>query len=251
MSQEPAGLTYDRIGRDYARTRRPDPRIAAQILRALGDARSVVNVGAGSGSYEPADRSVVAVEPSATMVRQRPDSGWPVVRAAAEALPFAARSVDAVMAVLTMHHWSDQEAGIAEMRRVGRSRVVCLTWDPDGPSFWLVNRYFPEFAIADRSRFPSIEELCDRLGGATVEVVPVPADCEDGFLGAFWRRPAAYLRPEVRSGMSAFDGVPDDDARLERLADDLAGGEWLDRFGGLLRQQELDIGYRLLIADAS
>ena len=149
--------TYDRIGRTYARTRRPDPRIARQIAEALGDARSVVNVGAGTGAYEPRDRDVVAVEPSSVMLRQRPPDAAPAVQGSAEEIPFADGAFDAALAVLTMHHWSDWRAGVDEMRRVARRRIVMLTFDPDYISrYWLVRDYLPEIAVQDEKRFPPL-----------------------------------------------------------------------------------------------
>lgn len=243
--------TYDTIGRGYARQRVPDPRIAARLHAALGSARSVLNVGAGAGSYEPADRRVVAVEPSAVMVAQRPGDAAPAVRARAEALPFADGSFDAVMGVLTSHHWADQAAGVAECVRVARERVVFLTWDPDGEPFWLVRDYLPEFQALDRAQFPSMADLPVLFGdGVRVEVdaVPVPHDCVDGFLGAFWRRPAAYLDPAVQSGISSFARVPGTSAGLDRLRADLASGAWAERNRPLLRREALDVGYRIVVA---
>lgn len=243
------GVLYDTIGRGYAARRRPDPRVAARIHAALGDARSVVNVGAGAGSYEPEDRRVAAVEPSQVMVRQRPPGAAPAVRATAEALPLRDQSFDAALAVLTLHHWPSWRRGVAELRRVARRRVVILTYDAASPGFWLTADYFPSIAAADRATFAPIGELADALGGARVEPVPIPADCTDGFLGAHWRRPAAYLDPGVRAGISAFARMADPAPALARLAADLADGEWERRHGRHLPPDELDIGYRLVIAD--
>jgi SAM-dependent methyltransferase len=248
------GSLYDEIGVDYAQTRRPDRRIAEQISRALGDARSLVNVGAGAGSYEPRDRRVVAVEPSATMISQRPQGAGPALRASAEALPLADDAVDAALATLTLHHWSDQRRGFAEMRRVARHRIVILTWDQQvWESFWLVRDYFPRIADIDRPRTLPIEELAAALGGGEVLPVPVPHDCVDGFCGAFWRRPAAYLDPRVRAGISVCSLIPQRelDDGLRRLASDLRDGAWEARYRELLALDALDIGYRLVVADAS
>lgn len=196
---------YDLIGRGYALNRRPDPRISRQILDALGDATTVVNVGAGAGSYEPRDLAVTAVEPSIEMIRQRPAGAAPVMRAIAEQLPFADGSFDASLAVLTIHHWRDQALGLAEMRRVSRRRAVILTWDiRTGAKFWLTAHYFPEITVFDSTRFASIEKLATDLGGAKVIVVSVPRDCQDGFLAAFWARPEEYLDPRRRAAMSGF-----------------------------------------------
>ncbi|HKP74778.1 MAG TPA: methyltransferase domain-containing protein [Longimicrobiaceae bacterium] len=243
----PAAL-YDRIGRGYAAHRRPDARIAGRIAEALGDARTVVNVGAGAGSYEPSDRAVVAVEPSAEMIRQRAPSAAPAVQAAAEALPFGDASFEAAMAVLTIHHWGDARRGLAEMRRVARERIAILTWNPDHPGFWLTRDYFPEILPADRETFPTLRMIEDVLGAIEVRMVPVPADCTDGFLGAYWRRPEAYLDPGRRAAISAFAKHDDVDARIARLRADLADGTWERRNGDLLRLSELDLGYRLYVA---
>jgi SAM-dependent methyltransferase len=241
-------ILYDRIGVGYAAFRRPDPRIAARIEAALGSARSVVNVGAGTGSYEPADRAVVAVEPSAEMVRQRTASAAPAVRGAAERIPLRDRSVDAALAVLTIHHWSDWRGGLAEMRRVARERVVVLTWDAWHPGFWLVQEYFPEIVEADRETFPTLDAMAGVLGPIDVQPVPIPADCSDGFLGAYWRRPALYLDAGVRGAISAFAKLRDADAKLARLRADLADGSWEARHRDLLALPELDLGYRLVVA---
>jgi len=239
---------YDRIGAGYAHARRPDPRIAARVAGALGGAETVVNVGAGSGSYEPADRAVVAVEPSRTMIAQRPAGSAPVVQASATHLPFADGAFAAAMAVLTVHHWPDRAAGLAELRRVARGAVAVLTWDPEGPGFWLIRDYLPEILEADRGNFPTIDEYAAALGPVRVEPVPVPHDCADGFLGAYWRRPHAYLDPRVRAGISSFSTIPGLDAGLERLRADLEDGTWERRHGELLRRSEIDAGYRLVIS---
>ena len=180
---------YDTIGRGYAAVRKPDPRIAEAIARGLGDAHSVVNVGAGTGAYEPSDRPVVAVEPSTTMIAQRTAGSAPVVRATAMSLPFKNDSFDAALAVLTVHHWPDKPLGLAELRRVARRRVVVLTWDSASPPFWLTD-YFPELLHVDRPLFPTVRDFERALGPVSVATIPVPHDCSDGFLGAHWRRPA-------------------------------------------------------------
>jgi SAM-dependent methyltransferase len=236
---------YDRIGTTYTATRRADPRIAAAIDRALGDARTVVNVGAGAGAYEPADREVTAVEPSEAMIAQRPAGAAPVVRARAEALPFADDRFDAAMAVLSDHHWSDRAAGLRELRRVAR-RAVVFTWDRAAAyDSWLVRDYLPELGrVTERTM--SIEEIAAHLGGARIEPVPITHDCADGFLHAFWRRPEAYLDPAVRANISVFS-LRDFGAGIERLAADLRSGAWHERNAHLLELEELDLGYRLLV----
>jgi SAM-dependent methyltransferase len=238
---------YDIIGRAYAGRRRADTRIAGAITSALGGAKSVVNVGAGAGSYEPADRVVVAVEPSAVMIAQRPEDAAPAVRASAERLPFSDGSFEAALAVLTLHHWSDWRAGLAEMRRVARNRVVILTWDPAHTGFWLVRDYFPDLIEFDRRIFPALAELEAALGRVEVSAVPVPHDCADGFLGAYWRRPWEYLDEAVRGGISTFARIGDVEPRLERLRADLESGRWGVKNAGLLDLEELDLGYRLVV----
>ncbi|HYH81350.1 MAG TPA: class I SAM-dependent methyltransferase [Longimicrobium sp.] len=242
------GVLYDTIGRGYAAHRRPDPRIAARIEAALGDAASVLNVGAGTGSYEPAGRRVAAVEPSAVMAGQRAAGAAPVVRAWAEALPFRNGSFDAAMGVLTLHHWRDWRRGVAEMRRVAPGRVVLLTWDPDSFGTWLTDEYFPEVLPADRAIVPTLPDLIGALDAADVLPVPIPADCTDGFLAAYWRRPAAYLEPAVRAAISVFARIPDPTPALARLAADLADGTWERRWGTHLPADELDVGYRLVVS---
>lgn len=243
---------YDTIGTTYNTTRRPDARIAQAIWSALDGCSSVLNVGAGTGAYEPADRVVVAVEPSATMRKARPEGSAPCVAAAAETLPFDSGSFDAAMAILTVHHWSDHRSGLREMRRVARRRVLALHWDQAVmDQLWLA-RYFPEAFAFDRRRSPSLHDVCTALD-RDVEVVPllVPHDCRDGFAAAYWRRPHAYLDPAVRAGMSMLaqtehkrgDGV-------RRLRRDLCDGSWAARHRALLNLTELDCGYRLIVGRA-
>lgn len=243
----PPGRLYDRIGGGYGRYRRPDPRIGAGIRQALGAARTVVNVGAGTGSYEP-ESTVVAVEPSATMVAQRPAGAAPAVRASALALPFRAGAFDAALAILTLHHWPDWRAGVAELRRVARDRVVVLTIDADAAEFWLVRDYVPGIRALDRRWMPPVAELVDALGGATVQPVPVPWDCTDGFLGAYWRRPRAYLDDGARGAISAFALAGGVDAGIARLRRDLRDGTWARRNAELADRDELDVGYRLVVS---
>jgi SAM-dependent methyltransferase len=237
---------YDTIGIDYAQLRKPDPRIAAQIERALGSAQSVLNVGAGAGSYEPADRAVTALEPSAEMIRQRPAGAAPAVQGSAGDIPFPDHSFDAVMGVLTIHHWPDQQQGIREMCRVARERVVLLTFDPAARP-WLTD-YLPELAALDEAAMPSLEKLADWLGPVAIEPVLVPHDCSDGFLYAYWRRPAAYLDPRIRKGSSSFWKIAQAEAGFARLAEDLANGVWEQRYGTLLDKDSYDAGYRLVVS---
>jgi len=243
-------VTYDVIGRTYTRTRGTDPRIAAAIWEALGDARTVVNVGAGAGSYEPPDRELTAVEPSAVMIAQRPPGAAPVVQASAEELPFEAASFDAAMAVLTLHHWSDWRRGIDELRRVAR-RVVVLSWDPTfAGRLWISADYFPELIDEDVRLFPSLADQVAAVRATRVTPIPIPHDCHDGFYGAHWRRPEAYLDPVVRAGIStmAKRDPRELEAGLARLEDDLRTGAWAERHADLLEREEHDLGYRLLVA---
>jgi SAM-dependent methyltransferase len=240
---------YDAIGRTYSATRATDPRVAARIWAALGDARTVVNVGAGTGSYEPSDRAVTAVEPSAVMIAQRPPDAAPAVQASAEALPFADASFDAAMAVLTLHHWSDWHGGCAELRRVARDRVVVFSWDPAcAGRMWLGPEYLPDLVDEDVASFPSLADQAAALG-ADGEVVPIPWDCRDGFFSAFWRRPEAYLDPAVRAGISILAKRNEAELAdgLARLRADLDSGAWARRHADLLQRDALDLGYRLLV----
>lgn len=236
---------YDALGEGYARWRQSDPRIAAAIASALGDARTVVNVGAGTGSYEPADRTVQAVEPSALMISQRPQDAAPCVQASAEALPFETATFDAAMALLTMHHWSDWRAGLAEMRRVARQRIVVLTFDAEASDFWLTRDYLPELLALDLAIMPKLADLASALGPLVVTPLPVPHDCVDGFLGAYWRRPELYLDPIARRSISSFARVEGQDG-LGRLARDLESVVWRTRNAPLLDRDALDVGYRLV-----
>ncbi|HWS46718.1 MAG TPA: class I SAM-dependent methyltransferase [Acidimicrobiia bacterium] len=242
---------YDSIGASYARTRRADPRIARRIETALGDARRVVNVGAGTGNYEPAGRRVVAVEPSRTMLAQRPAGAAPAVQAAAEHLPFSDHAFDAALAVLTVHHWSDLGRGLREMQRVAPRQVVFYFEPSFAGTLWLIDEYFPEItALQSERAAPDGGRLAARLGVERIEVVPVPADCVDGFGGCFWNRPEAYLDPVVQMGMSSFAQLDPAvrAAGTEALRRDLASGAWDERHGALRALDEIDLGYRLLVA---
>jgi SAM-dependent methyltransferase len=246
---------YDELGRGYSAARRTDPRIAARLREALGNARSVVNVGAGTGCYEPTGLELTAVEPSATMIAQRPAASAPVVQARAEALPFDDDSFDAAIAILTDHHWSDRAAGLRELRRVARDRVILLNADPaEAERFWLSRDYLPGFAglIPPRYRQPGhwLQEFRDSLGRLDVQPVPVPHDCHDGFYQAFWRRPAAYLDQEMRDGTSVFRLLPEAEVAeaVRRLGEDLESGAWSARYADLHGAQELDVGLRLVVA---
>ncbi len=239
---------YDTIGATYTVTRRTDPRIAARVWAALGDARTVLNVGAGTGSYEPPDRDVTAVEPSAVMRAQRPAGAAPCLAGYAESLPFADQSFDAAMAFATIDHWQDPFAGLREMRRVAR-RVVVVTKDAsDLDRFWLNRDYLPEYAGLWAGR-PVLTELAGAIS-ARIEPVLIPWDCADGFFEAYWRRPEAYLDEHVRRGISIWARVgPDAEQRaVHNLHNDLASGRWAERNRDLLDLDAAELGARLLIA---
>jgi SAM-dependent methyltransferase len=248
----PTVALYDTVGRTYRATRRADPRIAAYVSAALGDSGSVVNIGAGTGSYEPA-RTVLAIEPSLVMIAQRPAGAAPAIQSVAEHLPLRDDCADAALAVLTIHHWTDLPAGVAEMRRITRRRLVFLTWDPAKiAGFWLMSEYLPELARIDAEMAVPVSRLTALLTNPVVTPVPVPHDCTDGFAAAFWRRPEAYLDPAVRAGISLFARSSDHAARpgLARLAGDLRSGRWQEDHADLLDVNELDVGYCLISADA-
>ena len=237
---------YDGIGVNYAELRRADPRIAGLIESTLGSAQTVLNVGAGTGSYEPADRLLIAAEPSHEMIRKRSPAAAQAIVARAEELPFGDRSFDASMALLTIHHWSDQEAGLREMRRVTRGRIVLLTFDPSHRP-WLTE-YLPELAALDEAIMPRMSDYERWLGPVQITPVPVPHDCTDGFLYAYWRRPKAYLDPGIRSGSSSFWTIRNAEAGLQNLSRDLETGEWQRRYAELLTLDAYDAGYRLVVA---
>ena len=240
---------YDTIGTHYSNYRRPDPRITTALSAELGYAASIVNIGAGVGSYEPRDREfVVAVEPSGLMISQRAKSGPPVVQARAESLPFREAAFDAATAILTIHHWSDVERGLLEARRVARERVVLLTRSGFGQDFWLLD-YLPQIREIEEPLFPSIEELARLLGPVRVTPVPIPHDCTDGFLCAYWRRPHSYLSEGVRGAISTFSRVLDIDEGLHRLEKDLETGVWQNRYSRLLQTDSMDFGYRLVVCE--
>ena len=241
---------YQSIGDGYAGVRRPDARIQRLIVTALSDAETVVNVGAGTGNYEPSARRVIAVEPSPAMIAQRQSGAAPAVRAVAEALPFGDGAFDAALAILTLRHWADLAGGLSEMRRVARRQVLLLFEPSVLHRFWLFD-YFPEcLAVPSEKRAPGVEELRKSLDIQTVIPVPIPADCADGFAGAYWRRPEAYLDASVRAGMSGLAQLSPEVAErgVHRLCHDLASGDWDARYSYLRELTELDLGCRLLIA---
>jgi SAM-dependent methyltransferase len=242
---------YDRIGIGYACKRRSDPRIAARIASALGDARTVLNVGAGTGSYELADREMIALDPSHVMIEQRPAGAAPIAQGVAEALPFPDGAFDAAMTLLSLQHWTEPEQGLRELGRVSRRQVV-LTWDDAfyAANFWLLRDYLPEMAAWEHTR-ATFDAACSLMDPVRVDVVPIPHDCVDGFGGAFWRRPEAYLDPQVRASISGLALLEDGTAAraMRRLEADLRSGAWHRRNAALLDVDEIDLGFRLVIAE--
>lgn len=243
---------YDELGVNYTDFRRADPRIEARVGAALGDARSVVNVGAGTGSYEPSDREVTAVEPSPLMIAKRPAGAAPALRGVAEALPLGDQSVDAAMAIFTIHHWSDLGAGLAEMRRVTRERIVLLTIDAKkNAEIWTLAEYFPEAMALEEEAMPSIASLDFHLPEATIETVPMPSRCRDEFTSALWDRPELFLEPATLRASSLWHRLSPEviERGQERLRADLESGRWDELHGHLRTLPELDIGTRLITAE--
>jgi SAM-dependent methyltransferase len=243
---------YDEIGRGYAAVRVEDARLARSIRDALGDARTVVNVGAGAGSYEPRDREVTAVEPSAVMIAQRSAGAAPAVLAAAEGLPFPDDSFDAAMAIITLHHWDDVDAGLREMRRVARRRAVIVTFDPAlEADLWIARDYIREHAIHTFSSLPPISRILETFPEAQVRPLPIPNDCSDRMFATLWARPEEYLDPQVRAATSVWQRLPADvvTKAIDNLRRDLASGEWDQRYGHLRTTPEYDAGLRLITAE--
>jgi SAM-dependent methyltransferase len=243
---------YDEIGANYSDFRRADPRIEARIWAALGDARSIVNVGAGTGSYEPRDREVIAVEPSSLMIAKRPEGAAPALQGVAEALPLDDHSVDAAMAIFAIHHWNDLDAGLAEMRRVARRRIVLATIDAGkNAEIWTLAEYFPEAMALEKEVMPSMASLEARLPGATIEAVPMPSRCRDEFTSALWDRPELFLEPATLRASSLWHRLAPEviERGQERLRADLESGRWDERHRHLRTIPELDIGLRLVSAE--
>lgn len=244
---------YDTIGHGYSRTRREDPRFRVLIHEALADARTVVNVGAGTGAYEPPDRHVIAIEPSDVMAAQRPRDLAPAIRASAGSLPLRDRSVDAAMAVLSVHHWDEElEQGVRELRRVARGAVVILSYDATvSGAMWLMADYLPEVAALDLRTFPPPEQLAEWLGGdVRIDEVPIPRDTPDWMLGSFWAHPERVLDAHARAATSGFARLPTDviDRVVAEVSRDLANGLWDERYGHLRNLDALDVGLRLVVA---
>jgi SAM-dependent methyltransferase len=250
----PAGdVDYSAHGRGYATKRRTDPRIATWIHRALGDSRTVLNVGAGAGSYEPEDRHIIAVEPSETMRAQRPPNLVPAIRGIAEELPLDDQCVDASMALITIHQWRDLDKGLAELRRVTRGPIVVLTFDGDALDLFWLAEYAPELIAVERRRYPKMERITQGFGGtAEVHTIPIPIDCMDGFTEAFYARPEALIDPAVRRSQSAWSFVSEEDQSriVKTLQDDLQSGLWEKKFGDWRAKPFFEGSLRLIVRKA-
>jgi SAM-dependent methyltransferase len=244
-----ASENYGIVGRHYSTFRQPDPRIARAIHAELDGIDSIVNIGAGTGSYEPLDKLVAAVEPSDTMIAQRIDrDNTKIYRAFAENLPFESSSFDAALAILTIHHWNNWQKGLQEALRVAKFKVVLFTWVGMPKGFWLFD-YFPEIEHIDKALFPSVEQLSTVLGNVDVKTVPIPAGCKDGFMCAYWARPENYLNSRARSTISTFSRIGDVEEGVKKLEKDIESGEWQNKYGYLQDLPELDFGYRLIVSN--
>jgi SAM-dependent methyltransferase len=239
---------YDDIGNDYSLTRCTDPKIAKQLYAELYGATRIVNIGAGTGSYEPEDADLVAVEPSSVMISQRKAGSHRVEQAFAETLPFEDKSFSHAMTVLSMHHWQDRARAFQEINRVATEKFVAITWDPKSEPFWLTRDYFPEIYEMDKLIFPDLEGLNEYFDDVTIRPLQIPSDCQDGFLTAFWKRPEAYLKSQVRQAMSPFSKVRNLSEGLQKLEADLASGVWARNNHAILGLSDFDVGYRLISA---
>lgn len=239
---------YDKIGITYSVTRCTDPKIAQQLYAELVGATRIVNIGAGTGSYEPEHVDLVAVEPSAKMIAQRKADAYPVEQAFAEELPFGDNSFSHAMTVLSMHHWTDRPRAFQEINRVTTEKFVAITWDPHAEPFWLTRDYFPEIHEADHRIFPDLAELSQYFDDVVMRPLQIPSDCQDGFFAAFWKRPDVYLRPEVRQAMSPFAKIENLAEGLQKLEQDLTSGQWAAKNAAILHASTLDVGYRIITA---
>lgn len=237
---------YDEIGINYAQKRKSDPRIALQIFKKLKTAKKIVNIGAGSGSYEPFNMDLIAVEPSIEMINQRSSNAHPVVQGTAESLPFPDNSFTHALTILSMHHWADRELAFNEINRVTTERFVAVSWNPDCEPFWLTRDYFPEIFELDRKIFPNIEEIKNHFDNVQVEPLLIPEDCTDGFLAAYWKRPSAYLDINARNSISSFSKLRNISNGLSKLESDIESNNWSDINKSILTETTLDAGYILI-----
>lgn len=241
-------LVYDKIGLNYSVKRCTDAEIARQLYSELVGATRIVNIGAGTGSYEPEEVSLVAVEPSPEMISQRRANAHPVIKAFAEKLPFQDDSFSHAMTVLSMHHWMNRKAAFGEINRVATEKFIAITWDPNSEPFWLTRDYFPEIHEIDQCIFPDLEEIKEHFDEVNVTPLRIPSECKDGFLAAFWKRPEAYLSAEVRRSISSFSKIDRLSEGLQRLADDLESGAWAKINLSILEATSLDVGYQIVSA---
>lgn len=243
---------YNTIGRQYSAKRKPDRRLADLILSPIADLETILNVGAGAGSYEPKGKTLVALDPSWEMISQRPNNAAPCVCGVVESLPFLNNSFEGAMVLLTLHHWHDLDRGLKELKRVISKRLVIHTWDPAAAEqYWLINNYLPEICALDSQRFLPMEELRAKFSSTRVIEVPIPFDCSDGFMGAYWRRPEAYFDEKVKKGISSFQQIPQFalEKGLSKLRADLDSGHWRKHYADIMEKEELDLGYRLIVAE--
>ena len=241
-------VDYDKIAKQYQSFRKPDKRIASRISKHTKGTQKVINVGAGTGAYEPTHCDIIAIEPSQEMIAKRKVTPATIIQGVAENLPFDDNEFDVAMGILTIHHWSDIPQGLGEMLRVSKQKVVLLTWIDDSPKFWLED-YFPEMRVIDKALFPTLDELDQLMGGISSEVVEVPSDCTDGFMCAYWKRPDAYLSAGVRAAISTFARMKNVEAGLAQLSCDISSGKWYRKQEHLLSKDSLDLGYRLVVCD--
>lgn len=240
---------YDNIGIGYSKRRMSDPEIARQLNSKLQGATRILNIGAGTGSYEPKNIDLVAVEPSAKMIAQRDPGSHPVVQSFAESLPFENNSFSHTMTVLSMHHWSDRKQAYSEINRVTTKKFIAISWNPDSEPFWLTKEYFPEIYETDLTIFPSIEDIKNSFKNVEISPLLIPFDCQDGFLAAYWRRPEAYLDKEVRNSISTFSKLEKLKQGLAKLESDLKQGIWETKNKSILESKWLDAGYIIITAD--
>ena len=240
--------TYDQIGINYAQKRKSDPRIAAQILDRLQGVEKILNIGAGTGSYEPANMDLVALEPSLEMIKQRSADAHPVIQGVAESLPFEDNSFSHALTILSMHHWKNQAKAFQEINRVVTDQFIAVSWNPKSTGFWFTRDYFPEIVEMDQHTFPSIELFEQHFNDVKVEPLLIPEDCVDGFLAAYWKRPEAYLDQNVRNSISSFSKLDHIEERLQRLETDIKSGAWHQQNQTILHQSELDAGYIIISA---
>ena len=239
---------YDDIGVNYSVTRCTDPKIAGQLYSKLQGATRIVNIGAGTGSYEPENIELVAVEPSSKMISQRKNNYHRVEKAFAEKLPFENDSFSHAMTVNSMHHWENRALAFAEINRVATEKFVAISWDPESDPFWLTRDYFPEIYEMDKCIFPDMKELNEHFADVVITPLKIPADCKDGLLAAFWKRPEAYLSEKVRQSTSPFSKIKYLAEGLKKLEDDIVSGAWARKNHTILSSTSLDVGYRLISA---